>query len=230
MRDYGQYCPIARSSELLAERWTPIIVRNLLNGCRTFNEIRQGAPGISTALLAQRLDALERHGVLERTPNQTGRGGTYRLTDMGQDLRAVCDAMGRWGARWLEIEPRHLDPAYVLWATTKLVDVDKIPPGTTVVRFALSDRPRESYWLLLRRWHPELCTKGGGYVENLVCRTDARTLVDLHLRRSTYAAALRSGHLSLDGPPALTRGFRTWFRTSPFAEYLQSPSATTSRR
>ena len=63
---YGQFCPIARSSELLAERWTPIIVRNLLNGCRTFNEIRQGAPGIPTALLAQRLDALERRGVLRR--------------------------------------------------------------------------------------------------------------------------------------------------------------------
>jgi DNA-binding HxlR family transcriptional regulator len=66
MRDYGQFCPIARSSELLAERWTPIIVRNLLNGCRTFNEIRQGAPGISTALLAQRLESLERSGVLVR--------------------------------------------------------------------------------------------------------------------------------------------------------------------
>ncbi len=80
MRDYGQFCPIARSSELLAERWTPIIVRNLLNGCRTFNEIRQGAPGISTALLTQRLEALERHGVLACTANPSGRGATHELT------------------------------------------------------------------------------------------------------------------------------------------------------
>ena len=117
MRDYGQFCPIARSSELLAERWTPIIVRNLLNGCRTFNEIRQGAPGISTALLAQRLEVLERHGVLMRNLNPSGRGATYELTEMGLALRAVLDAMGQWGAHWLEIEPRHMDPAYVLWAT-----------------------------------------------------------------------------------------------------------------
>src|SRR6476660_4699955 len=111
MRTYGQFCPVARTSELLAERWTPIIVRNLLNGCRTFNEIRQGAPGISTALLAQRLEGLERRGVLVRTVNPSGRGGTYELTEMGQALRAVLDAMGQWGARWLEIEPRHMDPA-----------------------------------------------------------------------------------------------------------------------
>lgn len=227
MHDYGQYCPIARSSELLAERWTPIIVRNLLNGCRTFNEIRQGAPGISTALLAQRLTALERHGVLERTANESGRGGTYQLTEMGQELRAVCDAMGQWGAKWLEIEPRHLDPAYVLWATAKLVDVDKIPDGTTVVRFSLSDRPGESYWLMLRRPRPEFCTKGAGYVEDLVCRTDAKTLVDLHLRRITYADALRSGRLALDGPPTLTRHFGTWFRSSPFADNLPTPPEPT---
>jgi DNA-binding HxlR family transcriptional regulator len=222
--DYGQFCPIARTSEVLTERWTPIIVRNLLNDCRTFTEIRQGAPGISTALLAQRLDALERHGILKRTPNKTGRGATYRLTAAGQDLRAVCDAMGQWGARWLEIEPRHLDPAYVLWATTKLINLDTIPATTTVVRFALSDRPSQGYWIILRRPRPEFCTKSTGYTEDLICRTDTNTLVDLHLRRTTYPAALRAGSLVLDGPPALTRAFRTWFRTSPFADYL--PTAT----
>jgi DNA-binding HxlR family transcriptional regulator len=75
VRTYGQFCPIARTSELIAERWTPIIIRNLLTGCRTFTEIRQGAPGISTALLAQRLDTLERHGIVECTPSASGREG-----------------------------------------------------------------------------------------------------------------------------------------------------------
>jgi DNA-binding HxlR family transcriptional regulator len=220
VRDYGQFCPIARSSELLAERWTPIIVRNLLNGCRTFNEIRQGAPGISTALLAQRLEALERHGVLVRVVKHQGRGATYTLTEMGQALRPVCDALGQWGARWLEIEPRHLDPAYILWATLKLVDVDQIPDGTTTVRFQLNDHPARHYWMLLRRPQPELCTRSSGYVEDLICQTDGHTLVDLHLRRTTYTAALRSRRLTLEGPPSLATKFRTWFKTSPFADYL----------
>lgn len=100
------------------------------------------------------------------------------------------------------------------------MDIDQIPEGTTTVRFKLAGNPADSYWMLLRRPHPELCTRGSGYVEDLVCQTDSRTLVDLHLRRTTYEAALRSGRVRLDGPPALTRKFPTWFRTSPFAEYL----------
>jgi DNA-binding HxlR family transcriptional regulator len=225
MRAYGQFCPIARSSELLAERWTPIIVRNLLNGCHTFNEIRQGAPGISTALLTQRLELLERHGVLRRTVKPSGRAVTYELTDMGQALRAVLDAMGQWGAQWLEIEPRHLDPAYVLWATMKLIDLERIPDGTTVIRFELSDRPAENYWMLVRRPQPELCTRPSGYDEDLVCRSDSATLVDLHLKRLDYRTAIRTGRVELIGAPRLTRQFRNWFRTSPFAAFV--PSGTT---
>ena len=225
MRDYGQFCPIARSSELLAERWTPIIVRNLLNGCSTFNEIRQGAPGISTALLAQRLHLLDRAGILVRVEKTNGHGVTYELTEMGKALRPVCDALGQWGARWLEIEPRHLDPSYILWATLKLVDPERLPEGTTTVRFHLEDRPAVSCWMLLRRPQPELCTRSSGYVEDLLCSTDSETLVDLHLKRTTYAAALRSGRMTIDGPRSLVSRFHTWFRTSPFADYLPDPSA-----
>jgi len=232
MSDYGQFCPIARSSELLAERWTPILVRNLLNGCTTFSEIRQGAPGISTALLVQRLEKLERSGIIKRTPVHSGRGATYRPTEMGAALRPVLDAMGQWGAAWLEIEPRHLDPAYVLWATAKLVDTDRIPAGTTVLRFALQDRPGQDYWLLLRSPEPELCTRGSGYVEDIVVHTDTSCLVDLHLQRTSYAAAVREGRLALVGPSVLTRQFRSWFRASPFAPFValrnqshESPSA-----
>ena len=111
MRTYGQYCPIARTSELLAERWTPIIIRNLLTGCRSFGELLEGAPGISKALLAQRLELLEDHGILTRQPSPSGRGGHYVLTEKGQALKAVTDAMGAWGAQWLEVEPHHIDAA-----------------------------------------------------------------------------------------------------------------------
>ena len=163
---------------------------------------------------------MERFGVIERTPSPSGKGSWYELTAMGQELGAVCDAMGQWGAKWLEIQPRHLEPAYVLWATTKLVDVDRMPDRTTTVRFALRDRPGESYWMILRRPRPELCTRGTGYIEDIVCRTDAATLVDLHLRRTTFADAMRDDLLHLDGPTDLVRQFSTWFRNSPFADFV----------
>jgi hypothetical protein len=107
----------------------------------------------------------------------------------------------------------------VLWATLKLVDHDRIPGGTTVVRFAITGEP-DDHWMLLRRPQSELCTRSLGHVEDLVVHTDAATLVALHLERLRYIEALRSGRLTLEGPPGLVRGFRTWFGTSPFAPYV----------
>ena len=106
----------------------------------------------------------------------------------------------------------------MLWATLKLVDLDRIPAQTTVIRFDLRDRPEDDYWLILRRPRPELCTHAVGYAEDIVCHTDSATLVDLHLKRLDYRAAIRDARVVLAGPPLLTRQFRTWFRTSPFAD------------
>jgi hypothetical protein len=144
---------------------------------------------------------------------------------MGRDLKGVCDAMGQWGARWLEIEPHHLDPAYVLWVTTKLVDVTRLPDRIVVVRFDMTDRPGDQYWLILRRPHPELCTRGHGYVEDIVARTDTACLVDIHLTRTSYPEAIRSGRLELAGPSSLTRAFTTWIRHSPFAAHVPGTAA-----
>jgi DNA-binding HxlR family transcriptional regulator len=105
MRTYGQYCPIARASEVLAERWTPIILRNLPLGSTTFSEIAAGAPGLSRTLLTTRLRKLERAGVVHTTPSPSGRGSRYHLTEAGQDLAAVMKALGTWGERWTELAP-----------------------------------------------------------------------------------------------------------------------------
>ena len=114
MRTYGQYCPIARGAEIFAERWTPLIIRNLWLGCGTFNEILQGAPGLSRTLLAQRLKQLERLAIVESTPKPDGRGRHYQLTTAGRDLFKVCVSLGEWGAAWLEIAPEQVFPQRVM--------------------------------------------------------------------------------------------------------------------
>lgn len=217
MKSYGQYCPIARTSEFFAERWTPIIVRNLAAGCRTFTQLRDGAPGIPKALLTERLSLLERYGVVARSPRPKGRGWLYELTQSGLELKTVCDAMGEWGARWLEIEPRHVDPAYVLWATCQLVDLNKLPGDGVVVRFDLQDEPKRRFWMVLRQPRAEVCTSNPGRPEDLIVATDSETLVQWNLRRISFREAVRFGRCRLEGPPALVRGFPTWLRPSPFA-------------
>ena len=212
MRTYGQYCPLARASELLAERWTLIIVRNLLAGCRTFGELLEGAPGVSRALLAQRLVLLEQYEVIVR---EVARGRVrYALTERGQELRAVVQVLGEWGARWLELEPHHSDPAYVLFATSRLVDVERAPAHGLVVRFELDDR---HYWLLVRRPRAEVCTSYPGRPEDLVVRTRSEVLARCHLRHTTFAQAERAGQLEIDGPRPTVRAFLACIRPSPFA-------------
>ncbi|MGH2721598.1 MAG: winged helix-turn-helix transcriptional regulator, partial [Actinomycetota bacterium] len=114
MRGYGQFCPVARASEVLAERWTPIIVRNLLLGCRTFGEIVDGAPGLSRGLLSKRLHELERAGVIGIRPKPDSHGSIYELTSAGRELWEVILMLGVWGEKWLELEPEHAHPAVVL--------------------------------------------------------------------------------------------------------------------
>lgn len=228
MKTYGQYCPIARTSEFFAERWTPIIIRNLAAGCRTFTQLREGAPGIPKALLAQRLSLLERHGVVARTLVPKGRGSLYELTASGRELKQVCDALGEWGARWLEIEPQHLDPAYVIWATCRLVDLDKVPERGVVVRFDLLDDPKQRFWMVLQRPRAEVCTAYPGRSEDLIVTIDSETLVNWNLRRTTFEEAVRAGRCRLDGPPALARAFPSWIRPSPFAHV--APARPRDRR
>ncbi|MGE3285132.1 MAG: winged helix-turn-helix transcriptional regulator [Pseudonocardia sp.] len=218
MRTYGQYCPLARAAELLAERWTLIIVRNLLAGCRTFGELLDGAPGISRALLTQRLALLEQHDIVRREVEPRGRVRCrYALTDRGSELRAVVAVMGEWGARWLELAPHHSDPAYVLFATSRLIDVDRAPAHGLVVRVELADRPRERYWLLVRPPRAEVCTSYPGRPEDLVVRTRSEVLARCHLRHTTFEQAQRCGLLEIDGAPPTARAFVACIRPSPFA-------------
>lgn len=219
MRSYGQYCPVARASELLAERWTLILVRNLLAGCRTFGELQAGAPGIPRALLSSRLESLTRAQVVRRQPRANGHGWEYEMTDKGRALEPVCRALGEWGAQWLETEPHHLEPAYVVWATSKLVDLRKVPQPGVTIRLELSEgSATRSFWLLLFEPRAEVCTTSMGRHADLVMSTDAETLVDYNLRRISLAAAMRAGRLTLSGPRDLVRSLPSWIDPSPYAQ------------
>ncbi len=227
MRTYGQYCPVARAAELLAERWTLIIVRNLLAGCRTYGELLDGAPGISRALLTQRLDLLQQHEVIAREVMVKGRARyRYTLTERGRELHAVVRAMGDWGARWLELEPHHSDPAYILFATGRLIDVDKAPPHGLVVRVDLTESPDNRYWLLIRPPRAEICTSYPGRTEDLVLCTSSAVLARCHLRHLTFAQAQERRLLTIEGPRTTARMFLDCVRPSPYANVASRVSPT----
>jgi DNA-binding HxlR family transcriptional regulator len=213
MRNYGQFCPIARGSEILAERWTPIILRNILQGCRTFNEIAAGAPGLSRALLTRRLHELEHAGVVQIRPKPGGHGSLYEPTPAGRDLSGVLEAIGGWAERWMELTTQHSDPEMVLWSwCQEFLRRDLLPDRRVVVRFDFSFAGRKARgWLLIERREGELCRVDPGFGDDLVVTiTDPLMFTYWHMGRVEWAAALRSGGVQVSGPPALGRALPTW--------------------
>ena len=218
MRTYGQYCPIARGAEIFAERWTPMIIRNLHLGCETFSEILAGAPGLSRTLLSQRLKQLEQFGIVEATVKDGGRGHSYRLTSAGHDLFVVCQSLGVWGARWLEIAPKHLDPFVALWSMCNALRRDRLPDRRVVIRFDFTGRARrERYWLLIELGDTEICKTYPGLDEDLIITAEAEAFVKWHAGRLSWAEATRADRIQLSGPTGLVRAFPTWNARSAFA-------------
>jgi DNA-binding HxlR family transcriptional regulator len=210
---YGQYCPIALAAEVFAERWTPIIVRNLMMGCERFGEILDGAPGLPRSVLSQRLRRLERDGVVER------RDGRYALTESGRELADVCMTLGIWGARWREVRPEHHDPYLVLWSVSRLVDPATLPRPRVVVRFDLTDRSRpDRYWLVLGSAGSEVCVQEPGYPADGVVSTDAAWLVRWVTGAASVGQAQRAGAMAVAGPRWLVRELAAWGRLSAFAD------------
>jgi DNA-binding HxlR family transcriptional regulator len=229
VRTYGQYCPIARGAEIFAERWTPLIIRNLYLGCGSFGEILEGAPGLSRTLLSHRLKQLEGLGVVESAPKPDGRGHRYELTSAGYELFAVCQSLGVWGARWLEIAPENLDPFVALWSMCKALRRDRLPDGRVVIRFDFTGRPRrEVYWLLIERGDTEICKTNPGLDEDLFITAEAEAFVKWHAGQLEWARATRERRIELDGSPSLVRAFPTWNARSMFA-HVKPVSRTPAR-
>lgn len=219
MRTYGQYCPIARASEIFAERWTPLIVRNLHVGCRTYSEILAGAPGLSHTVLTQRLRHLVRAGIVQVSDTRVPGRARYELTDAGRELWPVLSALGAWGERWVELRDEHTNPRFVLWTwSTVYLAHANLPDRRVVVRFELTDQPpgQRSIWLVVNPKDAEVCTKPPGFDEDLVVETTAKTLTYWHTRRLRWTDALREGDIRISGSRQLARMLPTWnLRASP---------------
>jgi DNA-binding HxlR family transcriptional regulator len=219
MHSYRQYCPIARAAEVLGERWTFILVRNLLLGCETFTELEAGAPGIPRSTLTSRLRHLERLELVARHTDENGRSTRYALTPAGRDLWDVCLALGNWGARWLEVAPEHFDPYTALWSMSLSLVPDRLPPGRVVVRFNFSgyDKRTRPIWLIINAGESEVCLRHPGFDDDLVIDAEAEWFVKWHMGRVTWADAVRAGHISVAGPRPLAKAFPTWNKLSTFA-------------
>jgi len=215
---YGQFCPVSRGAEIFAERWTPLILRELLNGSRRFSEIQLGLPRISRNLLTQRLVSLASAGVIERRPADRGRGFAYHLTPAGEDLRPVVEALGAWGYRWggTDLPSDELDPVLLMWFIRRRVQVRALRRSKTVIRFDFR-RPRRSFWLRIEPTATQLCFTDEGFDVTLAVDADLAALTAVWLGRKRLDEAIAAGSVRLEGDEDARPLFSRWFGLSPFA-------------
>jgi DNA-binding HxlR family transcriptional regulator len=227
MPDYRQYCPVARAAEIVADRWTPLILRELLAGSSHFNDIERGLPGISRSLLAARLRLLEDAGVLVRRRGPQRNVSHYDLTDAGRDLHQVIDRLGAWGVRWAfgEPNPQELDPVLLLWKMHQRIRRDRVPPHRTVIEFDFRGRCGRRLWLVLEPREISVCLKPPGFDSDLIVTADLSDFYRVWLGFLDYGVALRSGAIRIDGAPALARDFPRWLMWSPMAQHVRSEQA-----
>ncbi len=220
MPDYGYYCPVQLAAEVVADRWTPLIIRELVLGNTRFNDIARAMPGISRSLLVQRLRHLEKHGVVETWPSPTGRGSEYHLTVAGKDLERVIDAMGRWAIEWLfeEIRPHDVPPTTLMWWMHRRIRPEALPPARTVLEFRHTAPKPHTIWLVLDRGEVSVCHHHPGFDSDAIVTSTTADLADVFQGYRTWAEATAEGRIDVAGPPRLTSAIPRWFAWSPWAD------------
>jgi DNA-binding HxlR family transcriptional regulator len=220
MTSYGQFCPVAKAMELLDERWTMLVVRELLAGSSHFNDLRRGNPKMSPALLSKRLRTLERAGLVRREV-ENGRS-CYTLTPCGEELRSVVEGLGAWGLRWIgQLGEQDLDPHLLMWDMSRTVPLDQWPRDRTVVSFEFADVPARvsRWWLCVTGDVSDVCDYDPGFDVTATVATNLRTLIEIWRGDRDWARSLKGGLVELSGPGA--RDIPRWLGRGMLADVVR---------
>lgn len=219
MQSYGQFCPVAKAAEILGERWTPLIIRELLCHPQSFNELRNGLPLISPTLLSNRLKTLEHRGVIRRECLE--KGVAYCVTDAGEELRTVITEMGVWGQRWARsnLAREDLDPTLLMWDIHRRLDIKHLPAGRTVIRFEFDDCPPATrfWWLVVENGEVDVCLKDPGYDIDLLIHSPLNAMTGVWMGDRSLHEELKSHTIRLAGDTALKESLPDWFLLNVFS-------------
>jgi DNA-binding HxlR family transcriptional regulator len=223
MASHADYCPIAVGVEVIGDRWTPLVIRELMVGSGGFNEIHRGVPRMSRTLLAQRLRLLERRGLVCREVGERGRPGRYSLTPAGQALTPIVWAMGHWAAEWVFGDPTdgECDGLTLLWRMHQHAVPARLPDRRTVIHLMLTGAGAAQGWLDIEHGTVTVCKEDPGVDIDLVVEADTRQMQRWLVGRVPFRDLVETSQATLRGPSRLARAFPTWFDTTFFAEGLR---------
>jgi DNA-binding HxlR family transcriptional regulator len=223
LKGYGQYCPITRAVEVLGERWSVMIVRDMLCGATRFNDLSRCNPRLSRSLLSKRLRQLEQAGIVEHVDDR------YLLTPAGEDLRSVVFGLGEWGAKWQFGDPREseLDAELLMWWVHTRLDFSELPDRRLVLEFRFRDPP-EWFWILKDAQGPSVCTFDPGFGVDALIESDLSTMYQVWLGKLPLREAMSDGRVQIQGAPAIVRRVPSVLQLSPIAEIVSAVSPSTA--
>jgi DNA-binding HxlR family transcriptional regulator len=232
MTRYADYCPISAGVEILGDRWTPLVIRELMVGAGGFNEIHRGIPRISRTMLAQRLRLLERHGLVCREPGPKGRPGRYALTPAGASVTPIIWSIGHWAAEWIFGDPdaEDCDGLTLIWRLHQVAIEAKLPRQRIVLHLRLTGAGAAEGWLNIQHGAMTVCKDDPGYDVDLAIEADTREMLRWLVGLVPFRELVANGHARTVGPTRLARAFPTWFDTSSFADSLRRARQRGSRQ
>ena len=220
MKTYGQFCPLAQATQLLCERWTLLVVREMIAGSTRFSELQKGVPLMSPTLLSSRLKLLVKAGVID----QTGSKGsyTYKLTPAGLELRPVVELLGAWGHRWSpsKLNAGDLDAGLLMWDMHRTVDPAVFPSHRIVVKFEYPDAPQGSrdWWLVSENGEIDLCLSDNGFDVDILIKCSLKKMTEVWISQQRFSDAVKKGEIKVMGDPKLTNKLQEWLRSSPLSK------------
>ena len=218
MAAYGKFCPLAKAASVLSQRWTLLILRELMCGTTRFNELERGLPGISRAMLSRRLRMLVECGIVATNGNDSARPG-YFLTERGMELHPIVLGIGEWGQRWLNSGtiPDDVDTDMLMWDIHRRIDLEHIGDRRLVIEFDFHGLSHKVYWLVCENGSISICMDPPGFENDLVVDADTLTLHDVWMGRADLTKAMKRDSIRVHGPSTLARTFVRSLQYSLFA-------------
>jgi DNA-binding HxlR family transcriptional regulator len=226
-KSYGQYCPVARAAEAMCERWTPLILREMMSGSCHFNEISRGVPLMSRALLIKRLKEMKNAGLIIRQEKTTGKGSLYLLTEAGEALRPIIDAMGVWAQHWTSdrLTEEQLDPDLFMWSLRRGFNLEAMPEEKIVFQFDLREIPKQpirkrSYWVIVEQRRVDVCMQTPGFEVDILIEAELSAIVHVVMGYNPLDWALKTNKINFEGDRKLVSQIPTWLYLNRERRYL----------
>lgn len=219
--EYGQFCPIAKASEIIGEKWTVLIVRELLMGGTRFSELQRGLGLISPTLLSKRLDSLVEYGLVLKKKIPGQKGYEYLATESCKELLPVIRSLGDWGMRWARnnLTEKDYDVELLMLYLQRSVIPEKLPGDETIIRFKFTDiKEYPDWWMVVQGKNVDICVSDPGKDVDIYFTSTVKALADVWMGESTYKKAIRNGELTLIGDKVLTHNVSSWLTNSLFSD------------